>query len=103
MCSKRKWSSERSASLILPYSELIWDNCSVPSRFNIHGRRSLGSPFRKSICAFEIRQNGDVYIQGVTVPLATFLNSLPKFVSITQAEYDALTNKDGNTVYMIKD
>lgn len=57
--------------------------------------------------AFEIRQNGDIYItkNGSDVKLQDQLGgggSSTNVVILTQSEYDALTNKDSNTIYVIK-
>lgn len=65
--------------------------------------------------AFEIRQNGDIYITsgGTTASTAIKLQDTIgskadksdlgglKLVKVTQAEYDALTTKDPNTLYVI--
>ena len=59
--------------------------------------------------AFEIRQNGDIYItSGSTdIKLQDHLGggggSSTPIVILTQSEYDALTTKDENTVYIITD
>ena len=62
--------------------------------------------------AFEIRQNGDIYCSDgtndvklqdtitATAANTTALGGL-KLVKLTQAEYDALTTKDSNTLYII--
>ena len=57
--------------------------------------------------AFEIRQNGDIYItkNGSDVKLQDQLGgggSSTNVVILTQSEYDALATKDNNTVYIIK-
>ena len=65
--------------------------------------------------AFEIRQNGDVYITSggtATSPAIKLQDSIGskadksdlgglKLVKVTQTEYDALTTKDPNTLYVI--
>ena len=53
--------------------------------------------------AFEIRQNGDIYVNDGTndVKLQDYLQI--KAVKITQAQYDALATKDPNTLYVIVD
>ena len=59
--------------------------------------------------AFEIRQNGDIYItSGSTdIKLQDHLDdgggSNTPIVILSQSEYDALTTKDDNTVYIITD
>ena len=56
--------------------------------------------------AFEIRQNADIYIikNGSTVKLQDQLGggTSTNVVILTQSEYDALANKDNNTIYVIK-
>ena len=56
--------------------------------------------------AFEIRQNGDIYItkNGSDVKLQDQLGggSSTNVVILSQSEYDALANKDNNTIYVIK-
>ena len=51
--------------------------------------------------AFEIRQNGDIYLNNGTndVKLQEYLQI--KAVKLTQAEYDALATKDNSTLYVI--
>ena len=53
--------------------------------------------------AFEVRQNGDIYVNDGTndVKLQDYLQI--KAVKITQAAYDALVTKDPNTLYVIVD
>lgn len=59
--------------------------------------------------AFEIRQNGDIYLNdgsklqdtvSATTANTTALGGL-KLVKLTQSEYDALTTKDASTIYFI--
>ena len=58
--------------------------------------------------AFEIRQNGDIYIadssNGTPYKLQDKMDKIPsvKFWTGTQAEYDAIETKDDNTVYFVK-
>ena len=64
--------------------------------------------------AFEIRQNGDIYCSDgtndvklqdtitATAANTTALGGL-KLVKLTQQEYDALTTKDSNTLYIVTD
>ena len=51
--------------------------------------------------AFEIRQNGDIYCNNGTsdVKLQDYIQI--KVMKLTQQEYDALTTKDSNTLYVI--
>lgn len=51
--------------------------------------------------AFEIRQNGDIYCNNGTsdVKLQDYIQI--KVVKLTQQEYDAITTKDNNTLYVI--
>lgn len=51
--------------------------------------------------AFEIRKNGDIYCNNGTndVKLQDYLQI--KVVKLTQQEYDAITTKDNNTLYVI--
>ena len=53
--------------------------------------------------AFEVRQNGDIYVNDGTndVKLQDYLQI--KVVKITQSDYDALVTKDPNTLYVIVD
>ena len=61
--------------------------------------------------AVEVKQNGDVYIANTCqtgnwyelpmMKLQDYLCSIPKFWCGTQAQYDAITTKDANTIYMI--
>ena len=55
--------------------------------------------------AFEIRQNGDIYVNDGTndVRLQDTILALGglKFVSLSQSEYDALPTKDSSTIYFI--
>ena len=55
--------------------------------------------------AFEIRQNGDIYVNDGTndVRLQDTILALGglKFVKLTQSEYDQLATKDANTLYII--
>ena len=64
--------------------------------------------------AFEIRQNGDIYIADTNdttyqnyyeKPMIKLQDALVglKLVKLTQSEYDALSTKDDNTVYFIGD
>ena len=51
--------------------------------------------------AFEIRQNGDIYCNNGTsdVKLQDYIQI--KVMKLTQQEYDAITTKDNNTLYVI--
>ena len=51
--------------------------------------------------AFEIRQNGDIYLNNGTsdVKLQDYIQI--KVIKLTQSEYDALATKDSNTLYVI--
>ena len=49
MCSKRRWSSEWSESLSLPYSDVSCSSTSVSPRFSTHSSLMRGSPFFRSI------------------------------------------------------
>ena len=61
--------------------------------------------------AFEIRQNGDIYVPNTddtsavnyyTKPMVRLQDYIQhKIVQMTQSEYDALANKDANTIYLI--
>lgn len=55
--------------------------------------------------AFEVKQNGDVYFQenGSPVKLQDKFATMLKGRMLTQAQYDALTNKDNDTLYIITD
>lgn len=67
-----------------------------------------GTQYRHN--AFEIRQNGDIYISSggtITSQMIKLQDNLgggstTPIVILTQAEYDALTTKDNNTIYVIK-
>lgn len=62
--------------------------------------------------AIEVMQNGNVYIKGFggyngtnpssATPINTILTGANKMVVLTQAQYDALSTKDANTLYFIK-
>ena len=62
--------------------------------------------------AFEIMQNGNVFVYGhggydgtnptTATPINQILTGANKMVVLTQTEYDALATKDSNTLYFIK-
>lgn len=68
-----------------------------------------GTPSSARHNAFEIRQNGDIYLNdgsklqdtvSATAENTTALGGL-KLVKLTQSEYDSLTTKDNSTLYVI--
>lgn len=92
----RKGNQGRGIEYEYPY---FWDN--MPNLMPVKSGNNLGSTTRRWGTTYTTNLN--VGGQVLNHTHITKLNNLPTTVVLTQAEYDALTTKDANTLYLIEE